>query len=122
MTIGDYVWQFTADANQEIQDGTDAYATVHECFTATATEMLLTIWSGDLSSNGQDCNDVDDISVYSAPGGPPAPTLHLVQTLALRVQASGRTWSESAGLVAALEVQVRSECRHLAALEVRVQG
>ena len=49
-------------------------------------------------------------------------TVHLMQTLALRVQASGRTWSESAGLVAALEVQVRSECRHLAALEVRVQA
>ena len=49
-------------------------------------------------------------------------TLHLVQTLALRVQASGRTWSASAGLMAALEMQVKSECRHLAALRVRVQG
>ena len=49
------------------------------------------------------------------------PTLHLVQALALGVHASGRTWSKSAGLMAALEVQVQSECSHLAALRVRVQ-
>ena len=47
--------------------------------------------------------------------------LHLMQSLALTMHASGRTWSKSAGLVAALEVQVQSECRHSAALRVQVQ-
>ena len=38
------------------------------------------------------------------------------------MQTAGPTLSESVGLVAALEVQVQSECRHVAALRVRVQG
>ena len=58
VTIGAHTWRDSADHEQEIQDGAEAYKAITHVFKATATEMVLSFRSG-----ANDCIDIDDVFV-----------------------------------------------------------